>query len=40
MIGIDRSTDVWTVTINRTDKANSLTHVMLSELSLKSGLDF
>ena len=33
MIDLDRSDDIWTVTINRPDKANSLTHVMLSQLA-------
>lgn len=33
MITLDQQGDVWTVTINRPDKANSLTHDMLSELS-------
>lgn len=33
MINVERSTDVWTVRINRPDKANSLTHAMLSELA-------
>jgi enoyl-CoA hydratase/carnithine racemase len=33
MIELSRDADVWTVTINRPDKANSLTHDMLSELA-------
>ena len=33
MIELDRAGDVWTVTINRPDKANSLTHDMLSQLA-------
>ncbi|MFT6674968.1 MAG: enoyl-CoA hydratase/carnithine racemase [Sulfitobacter sp.] len=33
MIEVDRSGDIWTVTINRPEKANSLTHAMLSELA-------
>ncbi|OAN77167.1 enoyl-CoA hydratase [Sulfitobacter sp. EhC04] len=33
MILCDRAGDIWTVTINRPDKANSLTHAMLSELA-------
>ncbi|MGC1496208.1 MAG: enoyl-CoA hydratase/isomerase family protein [Sulfitobacter sp.] len=33
MIDLDRDGDVWTVTLNRPDKANSLTHVMLSQLA-------
>ena len=33
MIGVDRDGDIWTVTINRPDKANSLTHAMVSELA-------
>ncbi|WPZ21521.1 enoyl-CoA hydratase/isomerase family protein [Sulfitobacter faviae] len=33
MIGLDRAGDIWTVTINRPDKANSLTHAMLVELA-------
>ncbi|NNK16233.1 MAG: enoyl-CoA hydratase/isomerase family protein [Sulfitobacter sp.] len=33
MIELQKDADVWTVTINRPDKANSLTHAMLSELS-------
>lgn len=34
MIDLDKSGDgLWTVTINRPDKANSLTHAMLSELA-------
>ncbi|MGB3246820.1 MAG: enoyl-CoA hydratase/isomerase family protein [Sulfitobacter sp.] len=33
MIDLDRSGPVWTVTINRPEKANSLTHAMLSELA-------
>jgi len=33
MIDLNKEADVWTVTINRPDKANSLTHAMLSELA-------
>jgi len=33
MIDLRKDGDVWTVTINRPDKANSLTHRMLSELA-------
>ncbi len=33
MIGLDRAGEVWTVTINRPDKANSLTRAMLVELA-------
>ena len=33
MIDIDRAGDIWTVTINRPDKANSLTHAMLTQLA-------
>ena len=33
MIELSQEGDVWTVTINRPDKANSLTHAMLSELA-------
>ena len=33
MIELHKDADVWTVTINRPDKANSLTHAMLSELA-------
>lgn len=33
MITCDRAGDIWTVTINRPDKANSLTHGMLTELT-------
>lgn len=33
MIELDRASDIWTVTINRPDKANSLTHAMLVELA-------
>ena len=33
MIELERGADIWTVTINRPDKANSLTHAMLTELS-------
>lgn len=33
MIELDRAGEVWTVTINRPDKANSLTHAMLVELA-------
>ena len=33
MIDCTRDGDLWTVTINRPDKANSLTHAMLSELA-------
>ena len=33
MIELDCAEDVWTVTINRPDKANSLTHDMLSQLA-------
>lgn len=33
MITCDRAGDIWTVTINRPDKANSLTHAMLTELT-------
>ena len=33
MIELERDGDVWTVTINRPDKANSLTHAMLSKLA-------
>jgi enoyl-CoA hydratase/carnithine racemase len=33
MIELSKVDDIWTVTINRPDKANSLTHVMLSELA-------
>ena len=33
MILCDRADGIWTVTINRPDKANSLTHAMLSDLA-------
>ena len=33
MIDLTRDGDVWTVTINRPNKANSLTHAMLSQLA-------
>ncbi|WP_339636567.1 enoyl-CoA hydratase/isomerase family protein [uncultured Sulfitobacter sp.] len=33
MIELDRAGDLWTITINRPDKANSLTHAMLVELA-------
>ncbi|UWR30321.1 enoyl-CoA hydratase/isomerase family protein [Sulfitobacter sp. W002] len=33
MIELDRAGDIWTVRINRPDKANSLTHAMLVELA-------
>ena len=33
MIHLDKSEGVWTVTIDRPDKANSLTHAMLTELA-------
>jgi enoyl-CoA hydratase/carnithine racemase len=33
MIDLDQSGDIWTVTINRPDKANSLTHEMLTRLA-------
>lgn len=33
MIGLHRDGGLWTVTINRPDKANSLTHAMLTELA-------
>ncbi|MDX1784943.1 enoyl-CoA hydratase/isomerase family protein [Roseovarius sp. ZX-A-9] len=33
MIGLDKSDGVWTVTINRPDKANSLTEAMLTDLA-------
>lgn len=33
MIELIRDGDIWTVTINRPDKANSLTHAMLSQLA-------
>jgi enoyl-CoA hydratase len=33
MIDLSKAGDIWTVTINRPDKANSLTHVMLSDLA-------
>lgn len=33
MIDLSKDGDVWTVTINRPDKANSLTHTMLSNLA-------
>lgn len=33
MIDLTRDGDIWTITINRPDKANSLTHAMLSELA-------
>ncbi|NNE53691.1 MAG: enoyl-CoA hydratase/isomerase family protein [Sulfitobacter sp.] len=33
MIDLSREAGVWTVTINRPDKANSLTHAMLTELA-------
>ncbi|MDG1168404.1 MAG: enoyl-CoA hydratase/isomerase family protein [Sulfitobacter sp.] len=33
MIDLSKNNDVWTVTLNRPDKANSLNHVMLTELS-------
>ncbi len=33
MIELHKDADVWTVTINRPDKANSLTHAMLTELA-------
>jgi len=33
MIELSKDADIWTVTINRPDKANSLTHKMLSDLA-------
>ena len=33
MIDLTKDAGIWTVTINRPDKANSLTHAMLTELS-------
>ncbi|MDF1727402.1 MAG: enoyl-CoA hydratase/isomerase family protein [Sulfitobacter sp.] len=33
MIHLDRTDDLWTVTIDRPDKANSLTHAMLTDLA-------
>ena len=33
MIHLDDSSDIWVVTIDRPEKANSLTHAMLSELA-------
>tara|TARA_R110002049_G_scaffold44333_5_gene130025 strand:- start:76875 stop:77519 length:645 start_codon:yes stop_codon:yes gene_type:complete len=33
MIELTRAADVWTITLNRPDKANSLTHAMLVELA-------
>lgn len=33
MIDLDKDGDIWTVTINRPEKANSLTHQMLSDLA-------
>lgn len=33
MIDLTKDGDLWTVTINRPDKANSLTHAMLTELA-------
>lgn len=33
MIELDKTDGVWTVTLNRPDKANSLTHAMLTELA-------
>jgi len=33
VIELHKDADVWTVTINRPDKANSLTHAMLTELA-------
>ena len=33
MIETDRTGPVWTVTINRPDKANALTHAMLADLA-------
>ena len=33
MIELDRAGDIWSITINRPDKANSLTHAMLVELA-------
>jgi enoyl-CoA hydratase/carnithine racemase len=33
MIELTKTDDIWTVTINRPDKANSLTHAMLTELA-------
>ena len=33
MIELDRTGDIWTVTINRPDKANSVTHDMLTRLA-------
>ncbi|MEW9919941.1 enoyl-CoA hydratase/isomerase family protein [Marimonas sp. MJW-29] len=33
MIDLEKEGEVWTVTLNRPDKANSLTHDMLSELA-------
>ena len=33
MIALDRENSIWTVTIDRPDKANSLTHDMLSQLA-------
>lgn len=32
MIELDKTDGIWTVTLNRPDKANSLTHAMLTEL--------
>lgn len=33
MIDLDKDGDLWTVTLNRPDKANALTHEMLSQLA-------
>ncbi|MGJ8555736.1 MAG: enoyl-CoA hydratase/isomerase family protein [Sulfitobacter geojensis] len=33
MIELQKDADIWTVTVNRPDKANSLTHAMLTELA-------
>ncbi|MEL6296305.1 MAG: enoyl-CoA hydratase/isomerase family protein [Pseudomonadota bacterium] len=33
MIDVEKADDVWTVTLDRPDKANALTHAMLSELT-------
>lgn len=41
MIELAKDGDIWTVTINRPDKANSLTHAMLTELAdiMESAVD-